>query len=525
MWIPRQPEESDDSYHRRVSTKARDRRQGIKFRSGGGKDLGLKKLPSDDTSDELIVVSAQGVPKDWDAEDFSKFLIAQNWTEIESLQRKPANKRTACWNFRRGIPPKDQVNGPWKFSDDTEEFSDFFIHMSKQTWPMPPPKRRPTLGDFTQEILTQEPKDSNKKNGSIPPTLLDTQDSQQHERERSPRRQQDDSAKASASLEENTRLPTNDIIQEYIAKGWDRRDLGGAGDCGWRCLAASTKWWAGEDLDAEPSKAKGALIKTQTISHIRKHFDRYASFIKPDADDSPDAKTIPPSQRVEEFLKKVALPETWIDGKRNQTWQRCCLAPAWKQGRPKCASNKEPVVLILEGGHYTWFAPQKNTKVPEAWLRESAIPEPQVLAGAAPKRSKSNATSEATPSVHTMMSKSKNTPSLHTMVGQSIQKGGDTLQAHFSTISQVPSRGTSAGKRKRLVGKQKLDDEVQITTDSKVWTCPLCRLRIEAPNTRVLGYRRGNHFNLRHPGTKRLKKFQTSDSRVSCYPFGAHPLK
>lgn len=183
------------------------------------------------------------------------------------------------------------------------------------------------------------------------------------------------------------------------------------------------------------------------------------------------------------------------------------------------------MVLILEGGHYTWFAPQKNTKVPEAWLRESAIPEPQVLAGAAPKRSKSNATSEATPSVHTMMSKSKNTPSLHTMVGQSIQKGGDTLQAHFSTISQVPSRGTSAGKRKRLVGKQKLDDEVQITTDSKVWTCPLCRLRIEAPNTRVLGYRRGNHFNLRHPGTKRLKKFQTSDSRVSCYPFGAHPLK
>lgn len=72
--------------------------------------------------------------------------------------------------------------------------------------------------------------------------------------------------------------------------------------CGWRCLAASTKWWAGEDLDAESSKAKGALIKTQTISHIRKHFDRYASFIKPDADDSPDAKTIPPSQRVEEFV-------------------------------------------------------------------------------------------------------------------------------------------------------------------------------------------------------------------------------
>lgn len=127
--------------------------------------------------------------------------------------------------------------------------------------------------------------------------------------------------------------------------------------------------------------------------------------------------------------EKIGIPIViWFKSKQNLTWQRCCLAPAWKQGRPKCASNKEPVVLILEGGHYTWFAPPKKTKVPEAWLRESAIPEPQVLAGAAPKRSKSNATSEATPSVHTMMSKSKNTPSLHTMVGQSIQKGGDALQ-------------------------------------------------------------------------------------------------
>ena len=233
MWIPRQPEESDDSYHRRVSTKARERRQGIKFRSGGGKDLGLKKLPGDDTSDDLIVVSALGVPKDWDADDFSKFLIAQNWKEIESLQRKSANRRAACWNFR-GIPPKDQVNGPWKFYDDTEEFRDFFIHMSKaesrppkpkQTWPMPPPKRRPTLGAFTQDLVTPESKDSNKRNGSIPATVLDTQESQQNERERSPRRQQEDSAKASASLEDNTRLPSNDIIQEYILKGWDRRDL------------------------------------------------------------------------------------------------------------------------------------------------------------------------------------------------------------------------------------------------------------------------------------------------------------
>ena len=195
----------------------------------------------------------------------------------------------------------------------------------------------------------------------------------------------------------------------------------------------------------------------------------------------------------------------WFKNKQNQTWQRCCLAPAWKNGKPKCATNKEPVTLILEGGHYTWFAPPKKTKVPEAWLRESAIPEAHVLAGAAPKQSRLHATSEATPSVHTMLSKSKDTPSIHTMVGQSTQNGGKTLFRSIPTIGKEPSCSTSAGKRKRLVGKQKVEHEVQGTTDNKVWTCPLCHLRIDAPNTRVLGYRRGNHFKLRHPGIKRPK--------------------
>lgn len=83
-----------------------------------------------------------------------------DWKEIESLQRKSANERTACWNFR-GIPPKDQVNGPWKFSDDTEEFSDFFIHMSKaeSRLPINPSKRgqcHHQEGDLLSAILLRK---------------------------------------------------------------------------------------------------------------------------------------------------------------------------------------------------------------------------------------------------------------------------------------------------------------------------------------------------------------------------------
>ena len=71
--------------------------------------------------------------------------------------------------------------------------------------------------------------------------------------------------------------------------------------------------------------------------------------------------------------EKLGIPiAIWFKLQHNQTWRRCCHAPAWKQGKPKCATNKAPVDLVLEGGHYTGFAPPKATKVREAWLREGA---------------------------------------------------------------------------------------------------------------------------------------------------------
>ena len=44
--------------------------------------------------------------------------------------------------------------------------------------------------------------------------------------------------------------------------------------------------------------------------------------------------------------KKTRTPEAWT---------RCCLAPDWKDGNPKCASREKPVILVLENQHYTWL--------------------------------------------------------------------------------------------------------------------------------------------------------------------------
>ncbi|CAE7948613.1 unnamed protein product [Symbiodinium sp. KB8] len=123
---------------------------------------------------------------------------------------------------------------------------------------------------------------------------------------------------------------------------------------------------------AEAESASGATIRTQCLSHIRKHADRYATFLQPDVDGSEMD-----SEDLEMYLGSMAHPRAWIDGIMIQaaaekygqvvviwhrpkpqmdesglvtqaTWQRTTLAPAWaKDGTPrKKAGNSAACALV-----------------------------------------------------------------------------------------------------------------------------------------------------------------------------------
>ena len=179
--------------------------------------------------------------------------------------------------------------------------------------------------------------------------------------------------------------------------------MGGTGDCGWRSLAASIAWNHDEVLDDSLAALRGALLKTQAISYMRKHKTEFAPFLKKDKDTAPSEKAEDENKRINDFLTEAALPQTWICGatllatakkqgipiiiwfrtKETEAWTRCCLAPDWKDGKPKCASHEKPVTLVLENQHYTWLVKPKSQNIPDAWLRESSIPDSKVLRGAA----------------------------------------------------------------------------------------------------------------------------------------------
>ena len=166
-WQTRMEGEDNDNYHRRVLAFAKERRQGVKYRSGGGKDLGIRRLPSDQVHTTQTLVSILGIPTDWDCQDLSSFLVAQKWTDLEILQKKPLNRHCVRWVVK-GLPP-DSSQGPWKYSG-LEETDDIFIHISKmdtrkpvgtkQTWYVEPPKRTCKFDEWADQELSPE----NKKN-------------------------------------------------------------------------------------------------------------------------------------------------------------------------------------------------------------------------------------------------------------------------------------------------------------------------------------------------------------------------
>ena len=252
MWQIRQKDEDDEHYHRRVLAFARERKQGVKYRSGGGKDLGARKLPSDKDHLGPVTVSILGVPSDWDSQDLTSFLQSDQWKDLDVINRKPLNRQGVRW-IVKGFPPEGSA-GPWKYSDSNND--DTFIHISKletsrppatrQMWPAAPPRRHSrALRDFFLPGNSEVPTTS-----QVAPTQMDDgsgKEDQNHKtraRERSPRRDgaTTKAGQAESSISEKPTMHTENVITEYESRGWIRKDMGGSGDCGWRSMAAAIAW-------------------------------------------------------------------------------------------------------------------------------------------------------------------------------------------------------------------------------------------------------------------------------------------
>ena len=424
-WTPKHEDEEPDDYLSRCSSFASARGASLKYRCGGGNDLGVVRKDGEAEEVRAVVVNVRA-PKDWEAEGLLAFLLEQKWLEPQVL-----NKRGQSW-LVKGTPPHPAST--WRYID--AEDPSITVHVTKaqgkppsvrETVPLRAPRAK--LSEVSARPAEQRrgraPPDAATGAGAGPRAGKDTQEiGSDRARSRSREKDTTESSKAPPLA------PVFDPMTDALSSGWKIRDLGGDGDCGFRSLSGAMHHAKGtpfpDDVAVDQARCKGATIRTQCLSHIRKHVDRYAAFLQPDVDGG-DMDT----EDLEMYLGSMAHPRAWIDGIMIQAaaekygqvvviwhkskpqmdaaglvtqanWQRTTLAPDWaKDGMPKMAKDKSPIVLRLENEHYTYMVPPEGSEVPLAWLRETSVPHRRLLQGSAGPGSE---VSVATPSLHSLRS-------------------------------------------------------------------------------------------------------------------------
>eukprot|EP00439_Symbiodinium_sp_Y106_P074583 s2192_g14.t1 len=439
IWVPFSEGEGRDDYLRKVATQAKDRKQGVKYRPGGGNDLGMLQLPSDPSNAAPQAVDVQGVPHSWEGDTLTDFLQAQGWTKVQVTGRKKSGRRNAVWTVR-ALAPLGEPQGPWSYEDIADQ--ELHIFIAKQAG-------RPDKQTAELEIIGSEDETMG---------LEGAPDFQ-------------------------------DVVGTAVQQGWELCDEGGTGDCGYRSLCAAMAYNADRKrVDTDTARRQGALLRTQAIAHVRNKLDEYEQFLVPDRDVSPEDNSLIQGPTMEAFLQAAAAANTWICGLMLQAcsrkrgvpvivffwhenrWKRCTFAPGWnKDGIAKTAAGVEPVVLVLRDSHYQWLKPPPQAVVPGGWLMQSAVPPRGRLSGAGKQDSGSAATPSvhsyvpvgkkrgdttpsvrtcavtiATPSVHTYRAQDAKAPSLRSLCSEAFAKGRASVSK--KSESQARPSSTAAGR-------------------------------------------------------------------------------
>ena len=468
-WLPK-GDQDEETYFRAALAAAAAKGQGLKYRIGKGSDLGILRAAGEDAPEpRALVVQAQGIPNAWEGSEVTSFFSSQGWTQVVCITRKWPGKKAkkgALW-ILKGFPP---VGGGdtehvtvWQYCDQDD--SKLHIHVTKA------PPRKPKVSD---EFLVKGPPKKfilkNETSQQAKPKAPDLEDMEVEEGHADPEGDENEAAEvpATPALEDVPLVPEADEIAQARREGWEEVDLKGNGDCAFRCIAAAREFFdSGKVLSQTESKNKGALVRVDAVSHMRRHLDRYLPNFAVDKDVPPDAPALDPAtlkSNFEKWLLQLECPQAWADGlvllacsvrfgqpiivwffhTEGNHWKRVTIAPDFHAGFARIAKKTQPVTILLKNEHFTWFKPPAGLDVKavkRSWMRESAIPDRKVLQGAAPKSGGSPAlrslqselscptkesvakdTGSSTPSVHALScagsvasSRGDQTPSLHSL--------------------------------------------------------------------------------------------------------------
>lgn len=418
-WLRRADNADCDSHLRHCLFEAETRKQNLKFRMGGGCDLGILYLPNENVDVRPVHVLVQGIPSAWESTDLENFLAEQGWSQVQPLSRRPARKKFVTW-IVKALAPNGNVanmtpNCTWHYVDNDD--ADLQIYVSKQNGRFPKPQHVRQVEAPKKRFHMDKPTLSSGEIPDVP--MNEVVEAPRHEinhetseasndgrsRSRSPPRAQRKvtvQRTPSPKVAAHSVPQVKDEIETLKEEGYTEIDLGGSGDCGFRVVATGLAYNSDPTKVFTPDEARGqgAKLRGQAVTYCRKHSKDFIPFFCEDKDVSPEEPSLESQKGFDAWLQEMNLPHTWIDGLAlkgltcrtgmpiviwrfsGNHWNRVTLAPSFStDGWARARDGAQAVALLLRNQHYTWLKPPANEKLPDCWLKETSFPGRKELQG------------------------------------------------------------------------------------------------------------------------------------------------
>ena len=378
-WLAWPDKEPQQQYLERALGVAAEAKSFLAFRKGGGACIGVVR-------DKLLHKHRHwclfGISGNQGPASVTALLESLDWEVLHRPsepkgRQKPwiffgrPNKETEASDFSFDVPDGDggrrflriAIHHKKKKEESSEEISvrQSWWHATSDTI-----RFTPEIADTVMEVSSQE----------VSPTLKDC------------------SQKASQNSPPKKKLRVQDGIDISLGGpgNWPLKDLGGSGDCGWRCLAYSlsccnSKSWKESPLEEErlikKIKEVGGLLRTQVIHDLLANSEwEEAWALDPKA--TRNTEDGPVAQTLSDFKTSLRRENRWMCG---LTIHQCSklkrlnvvifelVKGQWKRTGLVLARDSNPeklktAVMILSNGHYYAL---RTHQVPESWLDQDGV--------------------------------------------------------------------------------------------------------------------------------------------------------
>ena len=341
FWVPRVANESDCQYMARAQQIGLSKQTPLKFRIGGGACLGLIGVDAKDEKPKVWQIS--NVPSKWTAQDVVRCLEGAG-CEDTTVVRRPSKRQP--WIVLSRV--QKQFQNVQVFGIES---NGIHITLSK-----PPPK--PSITG-TQAVAAGAWK--HKDTPSAP--LANVGDTQIDS-------SQDEEQEAGAKKKHKSEAPAP---YEII-------DCGGAGNCGWNCIATALMLNKKVPLDQVKQQVPAATktLRADVATHLLRHSQDYQPLwaVNDKETEVTAAGRVP--QSFNDWVETVKRDGQWLCGlSMEAAAKRCDICIVVVEERQDgttvpyvFGSNKKrtfPVILLLKNEHFQLIRKREGHAFPVEW--------------------------------------------------------------------------------------------------------------------------------------------------------------